>query len=109
MRLENIPFQVVDWTSVPATRHPGATGAATWRTLEQGNVRVRLVEYSPGYLADHWCAKGHVIHVLAGDLITELQDGRTQTTRAGQSYLVADETAPHRSRSQTGVTMFIVD
>jgi hypothetical protein len=109
MRLENIPFQVVDWTLVPATRHPGTAGQATWRTLEQGNVRVRLVEYSPGYLADHWCAKGHVIHVLSGDLITELQDGRTQTTRPGQTYLVADEAAPHRSRSETGVTMFIVD
>ncbi len=109
MQLTGIPFQTIDWARVESTRHPGETGEATWRTREIGNVRVRLVEYSPGYLADHWCERGHVIHVLAGELVTELRDGRSFTLQGGQSYVVADGDGAHRSRTPRGATLFIVD
>ena len=109
MKLEGIPFEAIDWTRVAATAHPGAPGVATWRTREVGNVRVRLVEYSPGYVADHWCARGHVVHVLAGELVTELRDGRTTTLRAGETYVVADGDGEHRSSSVGGARLFIVD
>lgn len=109
MKLVDIPFQSIDWARVEPTRHPGAPGEATWRTREVGNVRVRLVEYGPGYVADHWCERGHVIHVLAGELTTELRDGRCFTSPAGQTYLVADGDGAHRSRTATGATLFIVD
>ena len=109
MRIESVPFGVTDWSTVPATEHPGETGVAYWRTVEQGNIRVRIVEYSPGYLADHWCSRGHVLYVLEGELVTELQDGRRFTLRPGQSYQVADNDAPHRSRTAGGATLFIVD
>jgi hypothetical protein len=109
MKIENVAFEVIDWTTVPVTEHPGETGVAHWRTLQLGNIRVRMVEYSPGYLADHWCNKGHILLVLAGTLITELQDGQTFSLTAGTSYQVADDTAPHRSRTQTGARLFIVD
>jgi quercetin dioxygenase-like cupin family protein len=97
MKLEGIPFQTVDFARIAATTHPGAPGTATWRTLEVGNVRARIVEYSAGYVADHWCARGHVLFVLEGELITELKDGRTTTLTAGQSYVVADDDGQHRS------------
>ncbi len=111
MYLLDIPFSTVDWSTVERTIHPGETGMAWWRTKHFGRVRVRMVDYSPGYLADHWCEKGHVILVTAGTLHTELRDGRTVTLSAGMSYLVADDTMPHRSRTgaDTGATLFIVD
>jgi quercetin dioxygenase-like cupin family protein len=109
MRIENVHFGVTDWSTVPKTAHPGDTGIAHWRTVEQGNVRVRIVEYSPGYLADHWCSRGHVLYVLSGELVTELQDGRTFTLLPGQSYQVADGQEPHRSRTAAGATLFVVD
>lgn len=109
MKLEGIPFQSIDWTQVDATHHPGETGAATWQTIEAGNVRVRLVVYSADYLADHWCERGHVIHVLEGDLTTELRDGRTFELSTGQSYIVADGDGAHRSRTTSGARLFIVD
>jgi quercetin dioxygenase-like cupin family protein len=109
MRIENVPFGVTDWSAVPKTKHPGETGVAYWRTIEQGNIRVRVVEYSAGYLADHWCSRGHVLYVLSGELVTELEDGRSVTLLAGQSYQVADAEEPHRSRTATGATLFIVD
>jgi len=109
MKIENVPFGVTDWSTVPSTEHPGETGAAYWRTIEQGNVRVRIVEYSPGYLADHWCSRGHVLYVLSGVLVTELKDGRSFTLLPGQSYQVADDEEPHRSRTAGGATLFIVD
>jgi quercetin dioxygenase-like cupin family protein len=109
MRIEQVPFGVTDWSTVPKTEHPGETGAAYWRTIEQGNVRVRIVEYSPGYLADHWCSRGHVLYVLSGALVTELKDGRSYTLLPGQSYQVADDEEPHRSRTAGGATLFIVD
>jgi quercetin dioxygenase-like cupin family protein len=109
MKLVAIPFEAIDWTRIEATRHAGATGEALWRTREVGNVRVRRVEYSAGYQADHWCERGHVIHVLAGELETELRDGRRFTLRAGESYVVADGDGAHRSRTSPGASLFIVD
>ncbi len=109
MQIRDVPFGVTDWSSVPATDHPGETGVARWRTLEAGNIRVRMVEYSAGYLADHWCSRGHVLLVLEGELTTELQDGSTHVLRPGQSYQVAEGVAPHRSRTAGGATLFIVD
>jgi quercetin dioxygenase-like cupin family protein len=109
MNINNVPFGVTDWNSVPRTEHPGETGVAFWRTVELGNIRVRLVDYSPGYLADHWCSRGHVLYVLAGELVTELKDGRRFRLLPGQSYQVADNEEPHRSRTAAGATLFIVD
>ncbi len=109
MKLQNIPFETVDWSGVESTQHPGERGLATWRTRQMGDVRVRMVEYSKGYLADHWCSKGHVILLLEGDLVTELQDGRKFVMKPGMSYHVADGEIPHRSRTDTGAKLFIVD
>lgn len=109
MLMHAIPFEAVDWSTVEPTTHPGETGIALWRTRQFGTVRVRMVEYSAGYCADHWCQKGHILLVLDGVLDTELADGRTVRLTAGMSYQVADETMAHRSTTQTGARLFIVD
>ena len=110
MKITNVPFGVTDWSTVHRTEHPGETGKALWRTLVQGNLRVRMVEYSPGYKADHWCTRGHVVLVLEGTLITELKDGRTFALTPGMSYQAEDDPVnPHRSSTETGVKLFIVD
>lgn len=110
MKIPPLPFTVTDWAKVPATEHPGETGAAYWRTVNIGDIRVRAVEYTPGYLADHWCDRGHVLYVLEGELHTELKDGRTFTLTAGMSYQVSDHgDAAHRSSTRTGAKLFIVD
>lgn len=110
MKMHDIPFGTTDWTSVEPTAHKGETGMANWRTREYGGIRVRMVEYSPGYLADHWCQKGHILLVLEGRLETELADGRRVILLPGQSYQVADGAEPHRSRTGAdGAKLFIVD
>ena|SRR3989344_1565744 len=109
MQLTDIPFGTTDWSNVATTVHPGETGTAQWRTCQFGGVRVRMVEYSPGYLADHWCHKGHILLCLDGQLDTELDDGRTFTLTAGMSYQVADHAEAHRSSTVTGARLFIVD
>lgn len=109
MQMTEIPFGTTDWATIEPTEHPGETGMATWRTREFGSIRVRMVEYSPGYLADHWCEKGHVLLCLAGELETELHDGRRFSLRPGISYQVADHAEAHRSSTTTGATLFIVD
>ena len=109
MRIENVPFCTVDWSKVEPTVHPGETGQALWRTLELGNIRVRMVEYSPGYKADHWCERGHVLLVMEGELVTDLKDGRSVVMTPGVSYQVADGANPHRSRTEKGAKLFIVD
>jgi quercetin dioxygenase-like cupin family protein len=109
MRMLNIPFGTTDWSAVERVEHTGETGAAYWRTREFGGIRVRMVEYSPGYRADHWCEKGHILLCLEGELHTELEDGRTFVLTPGISYQVADGAEPHRSYTPTGATLFIVD
>ncbi len=109
MKIERVPFQAIDWSTLARTEHPGEHGVASGRTVEAGNVRVRIVEYSPGYLADHWCERGHVVHVLEGELVSELRDGRRVVLAAGDSYVVADADGAHRSSTTSGARLLIVD
>ena len=109
MEMNDIPFGTTDWATIAETIHPGETGTARWRTREYGGIRVRMVEYSRGYRADHWCSKGHILLVLDGVLETELSDGRRVTLTPGTSYQVADGAEPHRSSTATGARLFIVD
>ena len=109
MKIQDVPFCTADWNSIEPVKHMGTTGEAYWRTFEMGNIRVRMVEYTPGYLADHWCSRGHVLLVLEGELITELSDGRKFTLTPGTSYQVAEDMNPHRSYTEIGAKLFIVD
>jgi len=109
MQIDGISFVLTDWTQVQQTEHKGASGTAYWRSQLFGEIRVRIVEYTPGYLADHWCSKGHVLFCLEGQLHTELEDGRQFTLTPGMSYQVADNAESHRSSSPTGAKLFIVD
>jgi hypothetical protein len=109
MQIDGIPFGTTDWSQIEPTEHKGETGMAYWRTRQFGPIRVRMVEYTPGYLADHWCVKGHVLLCTAGELHTELKDGRKFTLEPGMSYQVADNAEPHRSYTEVGAKLFIVD
>tara|TARA_B100000965_G_scaffold179531_1_gene149732 strand:+ start:784 stop:1113 length:330 start_codon:yes stop_codon:yes gene_type:complete len=109
MDMPAFPFDVVDWSDVEPENHPGETGFATWRVRKFGAIRVRQVEYSPGYRADHWCSKGHVLYVLDGQLDTELKDGRRFSLLPGQSYQVGDDADAHLSSTGIGAKLFIVD
>ena len=109
MQINDIPFGTIDWASVARTEHQGETGFAYWQTHKFGPIRVRILEYSPGYLADHWCVKGHILFCLQGELHTELKDGRTFVLKPGMSYQVADEAEPHRSSTAIGAKLFVVD
>ena len=109
MQINDIPFGTTDWSGVEATMHKGDSGVATMRTRQFGAIRVRMVEYSPGYAADHWCQKGHIIFCVDGEMDTDLADGRSFRLSTGMSYQVADGAEPHRSRTQKGARLFIVD
>ena len=109
MQMINIAFGITDWSTVEPTEHKGETGVATWRTRNFGGVRVRMVEYSAGYKADHWCEKGHILLCLEGELHTELRDGREFVLKPGLSYQVADGVDAHRSYTAQGAKLFIVD
>ncbi|UJW76660.1 DHCW motif cupin fold protein [Rhizobium sp. SL42] len=109
MKIADIPFGTTDWASVEKTEHKGETGSATWQTRHFGDIRVRIVNYTPGYLADHWCVKGHILLCLEGELTTELEDGRVFVLKPGMSYQVADKAEPHRSSTAVGAKLFIVD
>ncbi|WP_437806153.1 DHCW motif cupin fold protein [Sorangium sp. So ce1078] len=109
MIIENVSFCTTDWSKVPPVEVPGETGMATWRTVETGNIRVRMVEYTPGYVADHWCERGHVVLVLEGEFVTTLRDGREIALEPGSSYQVAEGAEPHLTSSPRGARVFIVD
>ncbi|PKP85731.1 MAG: hypothetical protein CVT80_00950 [Alphaproteobacteria bacterium HGW-Alphaproteobacteria-2] len=110
MKLPDMPFTPLDWASVPATEYPGTNGSAFWRTVEHGTLRLRVVDYSPGYEADHWCDRGHVLHVLSGRMVIRLRDGRSVALAPGQGFCVSDHgDAAHLVVSDTGCRAFIVD
>ncbi len=105
----NIPFQTIDWSLIPKTTYPGEEGIAWWQTLQFPGLRIRMVEYSPGYLVDHWCKKGHIVHCLQGSFVSELQNGENFELSEGMSYVVSDNLSVHRSVSKGGVKLLIVD
>jgi hypothetical protein len=105
----NIPFQTIDWNRIPKVEHPGETGTSFWQTLQFEGLRVRIVEYSAGYLADHWCQKGHIVHCLEGGFITELENSSKLSLSRGMSYIVSDDLSSHRSFSENGVRLLIID
>ena len=109
MEIKDIPFGITNWSEIASTEHKGESGFALWRTQQFGPIRVRMVEYSPGYLADHWCKKGHILLCIEGELRTELADGRKFLLTPGTSYQVADDAEPHRSWTKSGAKLFIVD
>jgi hypothetical protein len=104
-----IPFQTIDWNSVPAVEHPGEKGMAIWQTVQLPDVRIRIVRYSPGYLADHWCRKGHIVHCLDGEFISELESGQQTKMVTGMTYVVTDDESTHRSRTRNGAILLIID
>jgi hypothetical protein len=110
LKIPHLPFTVTDWSTITPTHHAGEQGEATWRTIDVGDIRIRQVDYSPGYLADHWCDRGHILYVLEGAIISELKDGRRFTLSAGMSYQVSDfGDSAHRSYAPEGAKLFIVD
>lgn len=104
-----VPFQTTDWNAIAGTEHTGELGTAQWRTMQWGDLRVRLAKYSAGYKANHWCTKGHILFCLEGELTTELKDGRRFVIKKGMSYQVSDDVSAHRSSTSTGAKLFIVD
>ena len=109
MNNQNIPFQTIDWSKVPKTTHKGETGVAYWQTVQFQGLRIRIVEYSAGYIADHWCQKGHIVYCLEGEVVNELKDGTRSILTPGISYVVSDDLSSHRSVSEKGVKLLIVD
>lgn len=107
--MSNIPFQLTDWQNIPAEVHLGETGEAVWRTQTFGGLRLRMVEYSANYKADHWCQKGHIIYCIDGEMDTELADGSIHTLKKGMTYQVSDDLSSHRTFSKNGVRLFVVD
>ena len=104
-----IPFQVIDWASIEKTIHRGETGTSSWRTLQFENIRIRIVEYTAGYLADHWCRKGHIVHCLEGEFESEFKGQEKVTLKKGMTYIVSDDASTHRSYSANGVKLLIID
>jgi len=107
--MSNIPFQTIDWDKISKTEHPGETGTSFWQTLQFDELRVRIVEYSAGYLADHWCQKGHIVHCLEGEFVSELENGEEFLLTQGMTYIVSDNLSSHKSVSKNGVKLLIVD
>ena len=109
MNLPSFPFQTFNWSSIPKEEHKGETGISYWQVQNVNDIRVRLVEYSPGYKADHWCSKGHIILCVGGEMDTELKDGRIMKLSKGMCYFVGDGNEAHRSSTVSGCKLFIVD
>ncbi len=109
MKLENVPFTVTDWNRLSSVGLRGETGKAVSKEVDQGNVRVRLVEYSAGYASDHWCTRGHIVIVLEGDLTVELQDGKKYDLKGDMSVHMGDNAAPHKVYSRGGARVVIFD
>lgn len=109
MNDKNIPFQTIDWSKIPKTEHKGENGIAYWQTLQFDGLRIRIVEYSAGYVADHWCEKGHIVHCIEGEVTNQQKEGTISILTPGMSYVVSDDLSSHRSVTENGVKLMIID
>ena len=106
---KKIPYQTIDWAEIPKIEYKGEKGTAFWQTVQFAGLRIRIVEYSKGYLADHWCKKGHIVHCLGGEFVSELQNGEKFSLKKGMTYVVSDDLSSHRSKTEDGVKVMIID
>jgi quercetin dioxygenase-like cupin family protein len=60
-------------------------------------------------LADHWCQKGHIVHCLEGEFVSELDNGEDFLLEKGMTYVVSDDLSSHRSITKNGVKLLIID
>ena len=109
MSQSNFPFQTIDWSAIEKVQHPGETGTASWQTIQLPGLRLRMVEYSEGYVANHWCSKGHIVQCLSGAFVSEMEDGAVFTLTEGMTYVVSDHLSSHRSVTKGGVRLLIID
>lgn len=107
--MNEIPFQKINWSLIEKTEHAGESGTAYWQTLQFPHLRVRMVEYTPGYFANHWCQKGHIVHCLEGSFISEMESGEQTHFSKGDTYIVSDDLSSHRSITKEGVKLMIID
>lgn len=105
----NIKFQIIDWNNISKTEHKGETGTSFWQTLQFDGLRVRIVEYKSGYLADHWCKKSHIVHCLKGEVLNEQENGEKHLLKEGMTYIVSDDLSSHRSVAKEKVKLLIID
>ena len=104
-----IPFQTIDWSQIEKIAYAGEAGFAWWQTLEFGGLRIRMVEYSIGYIANHWCKKGHIVQCLEGSIVSELEDGNSYVLTKGMTYVVSDDMSSHKSYALHGAKLMIID
>jgi hypothetical protein len=109
MSTSEIPFQLTDWNKIPKETLNGERGTVNMQIQQFGGLRIRMVEYSANYKADHWCQRGHIIYCIDGEMDTELSDGTVHTLRKGMTYQVSDDLSSHRTSSKNGVKLFVVD
>ncbi len=109
MKTQNIPFQNIDWSNIPKIEYKGEIGVATWQTQIFEGLRLRIVEYSAGYIADPWCQKGHIVHCLKGEVTNELEGRQSSILKEGMTYIVSDDLSSHRSVTKNGVKLLIID
>ena len=107
--MSGILFQTIDWEGIDKVEHAGETGMAYWQTKQYPGLRIRVVQYTSGYFADHWCRKGHIVHCLEGALVSELENGEKHLLSKGMTYVVSDELSSHRSVSEGGAKLLIID
>ena len=109
MEIKPFPFQTINWQSIEKEEHKGNAGTAYWQIFRMGNIRIRMIEYTANYLADHWCKKGHIIFCISGEMETALEDGRKFVLSSGMTYHVGDDCEAHRSSTKEGCKLFIID
>ena len=109
MSSKSIPFQTIDWANIPKTEYKGEKGMAYWQTIQFEGLRIRMVEYTKGYIADHWCKKGHIVHCLEGEVINEQESGEKHLLKQGMTYIVSDDMSSHRSVAKEKVKLLIID
>lgn len=104
--LENIS---INWELSQAEKSLGTSGFVFSKSVDLGTIRMRQLSFSENYEADHWCEKGHIIHVLAGELIIEYQDGSQVTIPTGQSLILGDSISLHKAKTESESTVLIID
>lgn len=105
----SIPFETIDWTNIEPEEHKGETGSAFWKTQFADGLRIRMVTYTAGYKADHWCSKGHIVHCIDGEFYNELNTGEMNIIKRGMTYIVSDDLTLHRSSTDQQAVLLIID
>ena len=95
-----VSFDSIEWQS--------PLKGARFKAFQQGNRKLRLVEFHRGFAEPDWCTKGHIGYVLDGEMDIDFNGTLVRFSAGDGVYIPPGVENKHMARVLTDVVKLIL-